>query len=225
MFCQDMISLGTFIESTSLSPETESSLSSISAEELALRSHSCRFWVTVSQVILIRYNSIQFHQFGLLPRETEAPEHLQKHMGAWITSRLHFATSKAQPHPQIIHTERPEPKSPLPWNTMEGFISSGLLHGCVVATLLVIGQKNLYCSQGTTNIRHSEPVWKKVIIVAADTWLGTERQRHLVPGSLSSRPANRRESRGNRLSLELQNLESEKDRSNIWVFECNKTEW
>lgn len=48
-----------------------------------------------------------------------------------------------------------------------------------------------------TNIRLSEPVWKKVIIVTADTTLGTDRQRHLVPGSLSPRPANHHYSRSN----------------------------
>lgn len=137
LFCQDVISLGMFIESTSLSPKTESSLSSIAAEELALGSHSCHFWVTVSPIILIWYNSIQFHHFGVLPCETEDPEHQQKHIGAWITSRLHFATSNAQHHPQIIHIVHLEPNTAVPLNTKEGFIFRDSLCGCSVATLLL----------------------------------------------------------------------------------------
>lgn len=82
LFSQDVISVGTFIESTSLSPETESSLSSIAAEELTLGSDSYHFWVIVSPVVLIRYNPIRLHHFGLFPCETEAPEHHQKHVGA-----------------------------------------------------------------------------------------------------------------------------------------------
>lgn len=50
---------------------------------------------------------------------------------------------------------------------------------------MVVGQKKLYCSLGMTNIRRSEPVWKKVVIVTAGTSPGTDRQRHLEPGSLS----------------------------------------
>lgn len=79
LFCQDVISLGVFVESASLSPETESSLSSIAAEELALGSDRNHFWVIVSPIILMRYNSIQFHPFGLLPCETE---HHQEHIAA-----------------------------------------------------------------------------------------------------------------------------------------------
>lgn len=81
LFCQDVISLGTFIASASLSFETESSLCSIAAEELALGSDTYCFWVTVSPAILIQYNLIQFHHFGLLPCEAEVPEQRQMHMG------------------------------------------------------------------------------------------------------------------------------------------------
>lgn len=81
LFCQDVISRGTFIESTRLSPETESTLSSIAAEELALGSDSYHFGVIVSPIILILYSSIQFHHFGLLPSESEAPEHHQRKPG------------------------------------------------------------------------------------------------------------------------------------------------
>lgn len=81
LFCGDVISVGTLTESPSLSPKTENSLSSIAAEELALGSDSYRFWVIVSRIILLQYNSIQFHHSGLLPSEAEAPEHLQQHTG------------------------------------------------------------------------------------------------------------------------------------------------
>lgn len=73
--------MGTLIESASLSPKTENSLSSVAAEELALGSDCYRFWVIVSCIILLQYNSIQFHHLGVLPSEAKAPEHLQQHIG------------------------------------------------------------------------------------------------------------------------------------------------
>lgn len=61
--------MGALIEGASLSPKTENSLSSMAAEKLALGSDSDCFWVTVSRIILIQYNLIQFHHcFYVKPR-------------------------------------------------------------------------------------------------------------------------------------------------------------
>lgn len=97
--------MGALIGGASLSPKTENSLSSVAAEKLALGSDSDCFWVTVSPIILIQYNLIQFLHFGLLPCEAEAPEHHRQHIRPRTTSRLCFATSSARQRPQKVHPD------------------------------------------------------------------------------------------------------------------------